>query len=160
MANPDHITGLDEVIRNFNLSAKDVRNFSRSAVNDVAKDVRGKTRANAPDETGQLQKKIRHKRRRGRRDYFRSAVVILAGPPPKRKTGMGALVRKLGRKSQDDDSKRGPFYWFFLEYGTRKRPAQPFVDPARKAAIPGARRTFINGVVRRAIKAAERRATA
>lgn len=129
------IEGVKEIVKNFKLGARDARNFARGATHKVAGVVTKRARAGAPKHMGRLRKNIKSKRRRARGDMFRSDVIIVGG-------------------------KEAPHYWYFLEYGTVHMTAQPFVAPALDATRPEAHTIFRDDILRRAIKAMERRARA
>ena len=135
------ITGVKELVKNFDLGARDVRNFARGATHKVASIVTKRTRKGARKHSGTLRKHIKSKRRRARGDMFRSDVII---------RGV-ATKGRIGEKG-------APYYWYFLEYGTVHMTPKPFVGPALDATRPEAHTIFRDDIMRRAIKAMERRA--
>lgn len=56
-----------------------------------------------------------------------------------------ARVKKLGRGGAKNPN--DPYYWRFLEFGTRKMAARPFLRPAATSKGPEAIRTFMDSVV-------------
>ena len=56
-----------------------------------------------------------------------------------------ARVKKLGRGGARNPN--DPYYWQFLEFGTRKMAARPFLRPAATSKGPEAIRKFMDSVV-------------
>lgn len=56
-----------------------------------------------------------------------------------------ARVRKLGRGGAKNPN--DPYYWRFLEFGTRKMAARPFLRPAATSKGPEAIQKFMDSVV-------------
>lgn len=138
MAAEVKITGVKELVGNFDLMGRDARNFARAATHKVAVTVTKRSKRNAPRDRGRLKKAIRTKRRRERRGMFRSDTIILRGD------------------SRTDP--KGAFYWHFLEFGTMRQKAQPFIGPALKETEPEAFKIYEAEIVKKSIKAAEKRA--
>lgn len=110
----------------------------RRTVTKIAAQVRNDIRAAAPKDTGTLRKAIRSKRNRGTRDEVEAGVYIT--------TGKGA--------------KHNAFYWHWIEFGTQRLPARPFVAPAAEKARAGYREALKSEVGRQVIKQLENRAKA
>jgi len=89
-----------------NVAPRSANNILRNTVTDVARDLAKDIKNTAPKDEGTLRKSIQAKRRKGRRDEIAASV----------------LFRR--------DAKADGFYWRFIEYGTVKDPARPFVKPA------------------------------
>lgn len=134
------ITGVKELVGNFELMGRDAGNFARAATHKVATVVTKRSKRNAAKLTGRLKKAIKSKRRRERRGMFRSDTIILMGD------------------SRTDP--KGAFYWPWIEYGTLKQPAQPFVGPALKETEPQAFKIYEEEIVKKSIKTAEKRSKA
>ncbi|MEL7513669.1 MAG: HK97-gp10 family putative phage morphogenesis protein [Pseudomonadota bacterium] len=83
-------------------------NIARSTVHGVAGSVRDVVRKKAPKATGVLAKSVKVKRRRVRNGYAASDVVA--------ERGTGA--------------RNDGYYWRFVEYGTSKLSARPFILPS------------------------------
>ncbi len=137
MAAAIKITGVAELVGNFELMGKDSSNFARAATHKVATIVTKRAKRNAPRGRGRLKKAIKTKRRRERRGMFRSDTIILRGD------------------SRSDP--KGAFYWPWIEYGTLKQRAQPFVGPALKETEPEAFKIYESEIVKKSIKAGEKR---
>lgn len=56
-----------------------------------------------------------------------------------------ARVKKFGKESAKNPN--DPFYWRFLEFGTKKMAARPFLRPAAESKGPEAISTFMKSVV-------------
>lgn len=100
--------GMDELraaLRDF--APKEVNNLLRNTVHGVAGVVRDGVRKRAPVDTGTLRKAITAVRRRGK-----------PGQP------ISDVIAKHG-----DGAKYDAFYWRFLEFGTSKMMARPFIVP-------------------------------
>ncbi len=102
------ITGLKEFRKMcLDLAPREARNLARSTVHGVAGQIRKEMRKRAPKDDGDLRKAIKTKRRRMQGDVAISDVRIEHGAT----------------------AKYSAFYWHFVEFGTIKRSAQPFIRP-------------------------------
>ena len=93
-------------------------NLLRVAIFNVAKRGRDMLKNAAPVRTGRLRMSLKARRNRGDRNTVSSDVIF-----------------ETGKQAKADG-----FYWRFLEHGTVKTPAQPFVAPVVAelgAAMPG-----------------------
>ncbi|CDG20586.1 Gp10 [Xenorhabdus poinarii G6] len=86
-----------------------------------AKILRDETRHRAPKRTGKLKRNIMAANRKKQRDGTVSAGVYVRGS---NKSGTNSDTRM---KKNDP---RNAYYWRFLEKGTSKMAAKPFIDPA------------------------------
>lgn len=91
---------------------KDAKKKGRDLVKTAATELRNDIRLDAPIDTGTLSRSIYVKVLRDRFGYPTAADVRI----------------KTGRKAQK--KKKDGFYWRFIEHGTVKMPARPFVKPA------------------------------
>lgn len=108
-------TGLEELTDMLkNVAPRSANNIMRNAVTDLARDVRDEMKQKAPKDTGDLQKAIKAKRNRGKKDVLESSVFITKG------------------KNQRYDA----YYWHFVEFGTTTNRAQPFIVPAAESIRP------------------------
>lgn len=98
------------------LPQKVARNALRSAVNAGATQIRKQARLNAPVDSGLLKKNIYQKQSRS------------ASGPEKQTVVVG--VRSGRVRNKDGSKKELPYYWRFMEFGTSKMPAAPFLRPA------------------------------
>ena len=109
------------------LSQAEQRKVSRKAVRAGAVVFRDAVRANAPVRSGLLKRSISV-------DTVRGSAT--AGVKFKK-----VSAKKKGKKGKH---KSVPFYWYFLEHGTSKMSAQPFVRPAFDANIKQAEEAAFN----------------
>ena len=122
------IDGFKELEADFKLlSNAEQRKVSRKAVRAGAIVFRDAVRANAPVDSGVLKRSISV-------DTVRGSAT--AGVKFKK-----VLVKKKGKKGKH---KSTPYYWYFLEHGTAKMPAQPFVRPAFDASVKQAEEAAFN----------------
>lgn len=111
------VTGLEELRDAFaDLSQREVANALRAAVHDVAKQMAVDIKAAAPVDSGDLKKSLKPKRRKAGKKGARSDVQ--------------------SNKSKSAEGQPNAFYWKFIEYGTRKMPARPFIRPVKEAYAP------------------------
>lgn len=103
------------------LSKRKMKNIARGYVTAAAAFLRDEIRSATPVDTGLLQRAIRAKRNRGEADVARASVFVSMKQRKPRKDGT-SRVAKNGKEI-------APFYWRFIEYGTRFRPARPFMRP-------------------------------
>jgi HK97 gp10 family phage protein len=104
---PILIEGLEELTATLRLLPKEALNIARNATHAVAGEVRKEIRNAAPSNSGTLRKAIVAKRNKIERGAVSSDVIVT--------TGRGA--------------RHDAFYWRFIEYGTVKLRAVPFVVP-------------------------------
>ncbi len=86
---------------------REARNIARRAIVQVAREVRDDVRAAAPVDEGTLSKALRSRRERGTPDRAEAGVRVT-----------------MGREARHD-----AFYWRFVEFGTKNKPAKPFILP-------------------------------
>ncbi len=98
------------------LPQKVARNALRSAVNAGATQIRKQARLNAPVDSGLLKKNIYQKQSRSASGPERQTVIV--------------GVRSGKARNKDGSKKELPYYWRFMEFGTSKMPAAPFLRPA------------------------------
>ena len=120
--------GFKELDADFQLLSKaEQRKVSRKAVRAGAVVFRDAVRANAPVRSGLLKRSISVDTVRG----SATAGVKFKKVPAKKK----------GKKGKH---KSTPYYWYFLENGTSKMSAQPFVRPAFDANVKNAEDAAFN----------------
>jgi HK97 gp10 family phage protein len=100
-------------------------NVAPAALRKAANKVRDTAIALAPEATGRLKGAIFSRKQRTRE---RGKIEQIVGVRP-------------GRKRDDQ---RGAFYWSFVEFGTAKQPAQPFMRPALADNVAGITVEFTN----------------
>ena len=128
------VVGLGDLQADFERLAKSVGNkVVRDAVMAGARVARDKTRQAAPFKTGKLKKNIAAARIK-QADTPGAATAGVRVMNPKGKT-----VTKRKRPSKKGKSTttdyEAPFYWRFLEHGTSKMPAAPFIRPTWDANL-------------------------
>jgi HK97 gp10 family phage protein len=99
------------------------QNALRSAVAAGATVIREEARKLAPVDTGEMRRDILVKRERGNRSNPMVATYSVF-------VRSGKKSRLAGKKR---DVQRDSFYWRFVEFGTAKMAAQPFMRPAFEA---------------------------
>lgn len=115
MAKVMDLTELNDLLNDLDvLSKTEQRRVMNAATRRGALLLAAAVRKNAPRKTGNLRANIVGMNLRRRQDQTGAAAVF---------------VRTEGKA----DSGRNAFYWYFLEKGTSKRAAQPFIAPAYEA---------------------------
>jgi HK97 gp10 family phage protein len=120
----------------------------RGALREAAKVIQGAARANSPllaiatplRKHGTVKKNIVTLGSKFARQSGDEGVYV--GVRPLRGA---ARVKKLGRASATNPN--DPYYWRFLEFGTKKMAARPFLRPAAESKGPEAIAKFMRSVV-------------
>ena len=127
MADSKNLTGFKELAKALKeLGPRVGRKHLRGAASKGATLIRNEARVLAPKDTGEMARDIMVKRERSAGDHIASYSVFVRS---------GKKSRLAGRKR---DMNRDSYYWRFLEFGTRKMPAQPFLRPAFETRKEGA----------------------
>ena len=109
------VTGFGELQADFESLARSMGNkIVRDAVMTGARVARDKTREKTPVRTGILKKNV-------------TAVRLKQSDTPGGATAGVRVKKSNGKKAKVGES---PFYWKFIEQGTSKMPAAPFIRPA------------------------------
>lgn len=122
------IVGMGDLQADFERLAKSVGNkIVRDAVMAGARVARDKTRQAAKVRTGKLKKNIEATRVK----QTETPGAATAGVRVKSPKGKTTKARKRpGKKGQTTKAEyEAPFYWRFLEHGTSKMAATPFIRP-------------------------------
>ena len=122
------IVGLGDLQADFNRLEKAIGNkIVRDAVMAGARVARDKTRAAARVRTGKLRKNIAATRvKQSETPSAATAGVRVTAPKGKTVTKR----KRAGKREQTPKTEyEAPFYWRFLEYGTSKMAAAPFIRP-------------------------------
>ena len=98
-----------------NLAPRSMTNIMRNTVTDISRETRDEARSRVRQRTGTLRKAIKAKRRRGEPDVAAAGVYITKG----------------------SGEKHDAWYWHFIEWGTQKMSAMPFLTPAIEAIRGG-----------------------
>lgn len=122
MAEFRHISGMAELAKTLGgLAANVQRNALRKAVSSGAAIIRNEARAIAPVDTGEMRRDVQMKRERTADSQIATyAVYVRSG----KKSRLAGKARGVERDS---------FYWRFVEFGTSKMAARPFMRPAFEA---------------------------
>lgn len=119
MAELQYVTGLTELSAALHeLPLRIGRNVLRRAVSSAAAVIRDEARQRAPVLTGEMRRDIQIKRERASTDLRAMYSVFVRAGKKSRLAGKGRDV--------DKDS----YYWRFVEFGTSKMAAHPFMRPA------------------------------
>jgi HK97 gp10 family phage protein len=130
MADTQNLTGFDELAKKLKeLGPKVAKNGLRRATSAGAAIVRNDARARAPVDTGEMKRDIMMKRERDARGGDTTGAVYTVYVRSGKKSRMAGKKRDVDRDS---------FYWKFLEFGTNKMAARPFLRPAFEANKEGA----------------------
>lgn len=106
------VSGLEEVRNALSeLAPRVATNLMRTVVQDIASAIAKEAKAAAPKNTGNLKKSIKARRKKGSRNNPQSQVVA---------------------NSKNADAGEESFYWKFIEFGTRKMRARPFIAPIKQ----------------------------
>lgn len=130
-----YVSGLKELAAAMReLPERVARNALRAAVNAGATVIKKKVRLSAPKDTGFLkeeihQKHIRKESNAHQQTYYVGVRIY------KIKYSNTKFNRRKGRITQAGESlktydQNGAFYWRYLEFGTSKMAARPFLRPA------------------------------
>lgn len=122
------VEGLQELERRLrDFGPKVAANGLRSATYAGAKVFLNAARETAPVRTGTLRAHLVTKRRRTPANLAKYSVVVKGAKLTYSNTRLNRRLRRVGKKYQAD----GPaFYGKFLEFGTAKMAARPFMRPA------------------------------
>lgn len=129
------VLGLGELQADFERLAKAAGNkIVRDAVMAGARIARDKARASAPVRTGKLKKNIAATRLKQSETPGAATAGVRVKSPAGKQTKALKRPGKKGRTSATDWD--APFYWKFLELGTSKMRAHPFIRPAWDGSLP------------------------
>ncbi|PYG79844.1 HK97 gp10 family phage protein [Pseudomonas sp. RV120224-01b] len=129
------VLGLGDLQVDFERLAKAAGNkIARDAVMAGARVARDKARATAPVRTGKLKKNITAARlKQSDTPGSVTAGVRVKNPPGKK----AKALKRPGKKGRTTATEwDAPHYWKFLELGTSKMRAHPFIRPAWDGSLP------------------------
>lgn len=142
------IEGLDGLLETLRRMPPELIKGARSPVvfglRRGANVIRDQARANAPKRTGAMAKSIATRRANARQRRKAKAATgadeyFTVGIAPRRgKYSNTRRNRGLGRVGQSYDFDGWTYYWRFIEMGTKRMPAKPFLSPAGEAKGPEA----------------------
>lgn len=103
------VIGIEEVDKILSdIAPRHANNLMKATIHGVAGEIRDTAKKKAPKDEGTLKRAIKAKRRRSRPGKPVSEVRVEHG----------------------NDARHDAFYWRFLEYGTIKHEAVPFINPS------------------------------
>lgn len=120
-----NLTGFKEMAEKLKqLGPRLGKNGLRAATSAAAAVIRNEARNLAPVDTGEMKKDIQFKREREVRggELFTASYSVYT---------RGGKKSRLSGKARNVD--KDSFYWKFVEFGTAKMQAQPFMRPAFEA---------------------------
>lgn len=129
------VVGLGDLQADFERLAKATGNkIVRDAVMAGARVARDKARATTPVRTGKLKKNITAVRLK----QSETPGGATAGLRVKKPNGkQSKALKRRGKKGRTSATEwEAPFYWKFLELGTSKMQAHPFIRPAWDGGLP------------------------
>lgn len=156
MSSTVQVKGLSELLKNMEQLPRELVSkrggLVRSALFKAAKTVRDEAKQRAPRDTGALQANVvtvRDKDPQATGASERYAVTV----KKKRWTGKAKAKAKKTAGGKIDYRKSGDaFYWRFVEFGTSKMRAQPFLRPAfesqKDAALDEFKQSLATGIQR------------
>lgn len=108
------------------------RKVLNAAMMPSAKEIAEKSRQNFEKhrKTGSVQRFLRA---RAGKPVPGSAASVVIGVFSPRKKAIARLYRREAKRGNKDVVIRNPFYWRFIELGTSKFPAQPFIQEGFKS---------------------------
>lgn len=111
------------------------RSAMRAAARAGANVIREEARARVPVDTGLVWRNIVARVRRDERTATGSAVRFSVGVLTRKgrgrvKKGRSVLAPLDRAVLRDTLAASNPYYWYYIERGTRRRPAHPFLRPA------------------------------
>jgi HK97 gp10 family phage protein len=120
MADGLKLTGFKELADALReLGPRVARNSLRRAVSAGAAEIRNDAKARAPVDTGEMRKDIMIKRERDTKGEMAATYSVFVRSGKK---------SRLAGKSRD--VQKDSYYWKFVEFGTSKMAAKPFLRPA------------------------------
>ena len=125
MADSQNLTGFKELAEALKkLGPKVAKNGLRRATSAGAAIVRNDARKRAPVDTGEMKRDIMMKREKDVRGGDTTGAVYTVFVRSGKKSRLAGKARNVERDS---------YYWKFVEFGTAKMPARPFLRPAFEA---------------------------
>lgn len=110
--------GFDQLKEDFKLLSEiEKKQITKKAILASSRVFRDAVKQTAPVKTGALKRSV-------------SAVSIRANTPI-----AGVIFKTIRASKKKGKAKITPFYWRFIEYGTSKMPAKPFIRPAFDSSV-------------------------
>lgn len=128
------VEGLGELLRRLEALPKEIAGKNggpvRRALGRAARLVRDEVRANAPKRTGKLEANVIAARVRDDRPPGVSERFVVSVRGRKARYADTRENRRAGRVGQTYQRDGEAFYWKFIEFGTAKMAARPFIQPS------------------------------
>lgn len=144
--NTVQVDGLGELLKRMEALPKEITGKNggpvRRALGRAARLVRDEVRTNAPKRSGNLAANIIAARVRDDRPLGVAERFVVSVRGKRRKYGNTAENRRSGRVGKTYQRDGDAFYWKFLEFGTAKMAARPFIQPSFASRAPDAIREF------------------
>jgi HK97 gp10 family phage protein len=128
------IWGLEQTIKNLRALPRELGSKGggpvRRALAKATQIIRDDAERRAPFLTGNLKQNVYMYRDRNPQASGATERYLVMVRAKKRKYGDTTLNRRLRRVGKSYNTRGDAFYWWFLEFGTSKMPAQPYMRPA------------------------------
>lgn len=128
------VEGLGELLRRLEALPKEIAGKNggpvRRALGRAARLVRDEVRANAPKRTGKLEANVIAARVRNDRPPGVSERFVVSVRGRRARYADTRENRRAGRVGQTYQRDGEAFYWKFIEFGTAKMAARPFIQPS------------------------------
>lgn len=124
----DGLKELDEALKKLpiELQKKELRAAVAKSSNILKKEVIAK----APVNTGRLRDNVYRFYAKNQSDSGRATYIVGVRNGKKKRYVRSRKNYRLGRAGQSYVTDGDAFYWKFIEFGTKKMPARPFIRPA------------------------------
>jgi HK97 gp10 family phage protein len=127
----DGLKQLDEALKQLPIELQ--KKELRAAVAKSSTIVKNEILAKAPVDTGRLRDNVYRAYAKDKSDSGRSTYVVGIRFGKKKRYVNDKRNRKLNRAGKSYLTAGEAFYWTFIEFGTKKMPARPFLRPAFEA---------------------------
>jgi len=136
------VEGLGELLKRLEALPREISGKNggpvRRALGRAARLVRDEVKKNAPKRTGRLEANIIAARVRDDRPPGVSERFVVSVRGRRARYANNRDNRRAGRAGKSYQKDGEAFYWKFLEFGTQKRAATPFIQPSFAASAQAA----------------------
>lgn len=136
------VEGLGELLRRLEALPREISGKNggpvRRALGRAARLVRDEVKKNAPKRTGRLEANIIAARVRDDRPPGVAERFVVSVRGRRARYANNRDNRRAGRVGQSYQKDGEAFYWKFIEFGTQKRAATPFIQPSFAASAQAA----------------------
>lgn len=140
------VEGLGELLKRLEALPREISGKNggpvRRALGRAARLVRDEVRTNAPRRSGNLQANIIAARVRDDRPPGVAERFVVSVRGKRQRYANTAENRRSGRVGKTYQRDGDAFYWKFLEFGTAKMPARPFIQPSFASSAQAALTEF------------------